>query len=109
MPRQPESRGTCACCGEVVIKRNAGKHLEKCAKRLEAIQAAEAGGRTVETLWHLRVQDAYRKSFWLDLEMNGSAALSALDHIHTEDEMLPLINSPRLGVCGYSGPADPPY
>jgi hypothetical protein len=24
-------------------------------------------------------------------------------------EPIPLVNSPRLGMCGYEGPADPPY
>jgi hypothetical protein len=24
-------------------------------------------------------------------------------------EPIPLINSPRLGMCGYTGPANPPY
>ncbi len=24
-------------------------------------------------------------------------------------EPVPLVNSPRVGMCGYSGPADPPY
>ena len=24
-------------------------------------------------------------------------------------EPLPLVNSPRLGMCGYEGPAEPPY
>ena len=42
-------------------------------------KSAEAGGRPVETLWHLRVQDAYDKDFWLDLEMTGSASLNTLD------------------------------
>jgi hypothetical protein len=32
------------------------------------------------------------------------------DHPHDEyGEPLPLVNSPRLGMCGYSGPAEPPY
>jgi hypothetical protein len=22
---------------------------------------------------------------------------------------LPVVNSPRLGMCGYTGPAEPPY
>jgi hypothetical protein len=22
---------------------------------------------------------------------------------------IPLVNSPRLGMCGYTGPAEPPY
>ncbi len=29
---------------------------------------------------------------------------------HEHDEMLmPIVNSPRTGLCGYTGPADPPY
>ena len=79
MPRNPENRGTCAYCGEVITKRSVAKHLEKCPKRLESLQAVEASSRLVETLWHLRVQDAYVKDFWLDLEMNGSASLEKLD------------------------------
>lgn len=31
-------------------------------------------------------------------------------HPHEDyGEPLPLVNSPRLGVCGYQGPAEPPY
>jgi len=35
----------------------------------------------------------------------------AKTHPHGENygEPLPLVNSPRLGMCGYTGPADPPY
>jgi hypothetical protein len=34
----------------------------------------------------------------------------AEDHPHEEfGEPLPLVNSPRMGVCGYTGPAEPPY
>lgn len=32
------------------------------------------------------------------------------DHPHEEyGEPIPLVNSPRVGMCGYSGPAEPPY
>lgn len=79
MPRRPENPGTCAYCGETITKRGVTKHLEKCPKYLEILQTAQAGSRPVETLWHLRVQDAYDKDFWLDLEMNGSASLDKLD------------------------------
>jgi hypothetical protein len=79
MPRQPENPGTCAYCGEITTKRGAIKHLDKCAKRQETLAAAEANSRPVETLWHLCVQDAYDKDFWLDLEMAGSASLDMLD------------------------------
>jgi hypothetical protein len=34
----------------------------------------------------------------------------ALTHPHDEyGEPIPLVNSPRLGMCGYTGPAEPPY
>jgi hypothetical protein len=34
----------------------------------------------------------------------------AAAHPHEDyGEPLPLVNSPRLGVCGYEGPAEPPY
>ncbi len=79
MPRSPESRATCAFCGEIVTKRGVGKHLEKCPKWLEHLQAAETSSRPTETLWRLRVQDAYNKDYWLELEMAGSATLDKLD------------------------------
>jgi hypothetical protein len=79
MPRRPENPGTCAYCGEAITKRGVMKHLEKCPERQEALGSAAASSRPVETLWHLRVQDAYDKDFWLDLEMIGSATLDRLD------------------------------
>jgi hypothetical protein len=79
MPRKPENPGTCTYCGEVVTKRSVTKHLEKCPKRLETLQITASSDRPVETLWQLRIQDAYDKDFWLDLEMNGSASLDKLD------------------------------
>ena len=79
MPRRSENPGTCAYCSEIITKRGVVKHLDKCPKRQEALSAAEASSRSVETLWHLRVQDAYDKDFWLDLEMVGSASLDKLD------------------------------
>ncbi|MCK8603967.1 hypothetical protein [Desulfoferrobacter suflitae] len=34
----------------------------------------------------------------------------AKDHPHHDyGEPIPLVNSPRLGMCGYTGPAEPPY
>jgi len=30
-------------------------------------------------------------------------------HDHDEYEPIQLVNSPRMGMCAYSGPADPPY
>jgi hypothetical protein len=34
----------------------------------------------------------------------------AKKHLHKDyGEPFPLVNSPRVGMCGYEGPADPPY
>ena len=79
MPRKPENPGTCAYCGETITRRTILKHLETCPPRLEVLQAAEASDRPVETLWHLRIYDAYDKDFWLALGMRGSATLTKLD------------------------------
>ena len=31
------------------------------------------------------------------------------DDEYWEDYLLPVVNSPRMGLCGYDGPAEPPY
>ena len=79
MPRKPENPGTCVYCGEIILRRSVNKHLEKCQKRQAALEQAATSNRPVETLWYLRVQDAYLKDFWLDLEMVSSASLDKLD------------------------------
>ena len=50
MSRKPESRGTCAYCGEIITRRTVQKHLETCPPYQESLQAAEASDRPVETL-----------------------------------------------------------
>jgi hypothetical protein len=79
MPRKPENPGTCAYCGETIIRRGVSGHLEKCPQRQAALAVALESTRPVETIWHLRIQDAHDKDFWLDLEMIGSASLDKLD------------------------------
>ena len=54
---------------------------------------------------------------WLCLEciyeLNEEGTLCdehARDHPHTDyGEPMLLVNSPRVGMCGYEGPAEPPY
>lgn len=79
MARTPQSRGKCQYCGEETTKGGMTKHLAKCEKRIQVIQTTDAGSGTEETLWHLRIHDAYAKEYWLDLEMRGSATLEKLD------------------------------
>lgn len=79
MPQRKQSKGACAYCGKEMAKGGVAKHLATCAQRQEAIAKAEQGKAAAETLCHLRVEDAYRKEFWLDLEMRGSKSLKDLD------------------------------
>lgn len=77
MTRKPQSCGICQYCGDKTTKSGMTKHLAKCEKRLWLIESAK---QPVETIWHLRVQDAYSKEYWLDIEMRGSATLEKLDY-----------------------------
>lgn len=79
MPRGKQSKGKCFYCGQAMIKSRMTKHLPTCPQRQELIRKAEHKRDGSETLYHLRVQDAWRKEFWLDLEMRGSATLRDLD------------------------------
>ena len=80
MARATASKGECAYCGQEVAKGGVTKHLAACVERKVAFEKAEANKATVaEPLFHLRVQDANRREFWLDLEARGSAKLKDLD------------------------------
>ncbi|OLP16393.1 hypothetical protein BST81_21640 [Leptolyngbya sp. 'hensonii'] len=74
-----QSKGTCLYCGKELSKAGITKHLATCPQRQTAIAAAEGKKGSSEALYHLRVQDADRSEFWLDLEMRGSKALKDLD------------------------------
>lgn len=80
MPRAKQSKGTCGYCGLEMAKGGVAKHLSACLKRQEIIDKAERKKVGRETLYHLRVQDAWKNQFWLDLEVRGSSTLNDLDH-----------------------------
>src|SRR5687767_7756630 len=79
MPQHKRSRGKCIFCGREMSKSGLSKHLAICPERQKAINSTADNPNTVQTLYHLQVQDAYAKDFWLHLEMNGTATLNDLD------------------------------
>ena len=79
MAARKQHKGVCGFCGRESTKGGLTRHLASCAARKDAVQTADAGSRGAATLIHLRVQDDHRAEFWLDLEINGSAALRDLD------------------------------
>lgn len=79
MPRGKPSKGKCSYCGSEIAEGGVTKHLFACAKRQTIIQQAERKKVERESLYHLRVLDAWRREFWLDLEMRGPRTLKDLD------------------------------
>ena len=80
MPRKKQSNGKCTYCEREFAKGGMIKHMSTCPKRHEAIAASDNQPDKKEMLHHLRVQDAWRVDFWLDVEMRGTATLQDLDH-----------------------------
>ena len=64
MPRGQPAKGQCAYCGAEISKSGTTKHLSACAKRQLSIATAAQKKGGSETLYHLRVQDAWRNEFW---------------------------------------------
>lgn len=80
MSRRKQTRGACAFCGREMSKGGLTRHLKTCPQRQAAIAAVDAGAGDPQSLYHLRVQDAWGGDFWLHLEMQGRATLKDLDH-----------------------------
>ena len=79
MPRK-QSRGKCAFCGKEMTKGGLSKHLSTCSHRKETIGSTLDSSGKMQALYHLQVQDAFARDFWLHLEMKGTATLADLDH-----------------------------
>ena len=79
MPRRKQSKGICTYCGQTMTQSGLTKHLTTCTQRQEAIAKANQKKSASQKLYHLRVKDAYRSEFWLNLEMRGAKTLQDLD------------------------------
>jgi hypothetical protein len=78
MPRGKQSRGICAFCGYETTKGSMSRHLASCPQRQTQLTSSKSN-QPAQPLYYLRAQDAYGGDFWLDLEVNGSAPLKAID------------------------------
>jgi hypothetical protein len=103
MPRGKQSKGICSYCGTAIAKGSVAKHLTTCTKHKEVVAKAETTKAQPETLYHLRVQDAYQKNFWLDLEMRGSKTLNDLDHYLREIWLECCGHMSQFSVGGWRG------
>jgi hypothetical protein len=55
------------------------RHLRACSEREKAIAEAGETSRRREKIYHIRAEDQWSSSFWLDLEVCGSATLEDVD------------------------------
>lgn len=79
MGRRKQTRGSCVFCGREMTKSGLTKHLQSCEARVAAqAEVNNQRGRN-QQIFHLQILDAYTGSFWLHLEMKGSATLEELD------------------------------
>ena len=79
MAPNKQTRGACAFCGRKMTGNGMVKHLAACPKRKESIDECDQQDGEKEKIYHLKIQDAWLKDFWLHLEMRGSATLKYLD------------------------------
>jgi hypothetical protein len=79
MAQSKQTRGKCVFCQREMTRGGLTRHLSACKERKAAISAADQKPGRRETLYHLLVRDAWSGSYWLHLEINGSAILDELD------------------------------
>ncbi len=79
MAIKKQSRGECKFCSREMTKGGLTRHFLKCAKYVEAIEEADKKRGKKQKIYHLQIQDAWQKDFWLHLEMEDSADLDDLD------------------------------
>ncbi|MDW7761621.1 MAG: hypothetical protein SCM96_13435 [Acidobacteriota bacterium] len=73
-----QNRGACVFCGREFARGGMTRHLAKCEKRAEVWSKINAKGQE-GVLYHLQAQDADDRTYWLNLEVDGSAKLGDID------------------------------
>lgn len=95
--------GICECCGGTVTRAGAARHHAACGEFQAAVARAARSRRRIDRLFQLRVQDAERGDFWLDLEMRGLAPLAELDAYLRAIWLECCGHLSRFSVGGWSG------
>jgi len=79
MEKEKQSKGICVFCGSAYSRIGMSKHLLKCQKINEISVKMDRTTHNKETIYFLRIEDAYNKDYWLYLEMAGLTRLEELD------------------------------
>lgn len=75
------SRGKCVYCDRELSKSAMANHLKSCKQRMDSIEAESSASKKVHTttFFHLVVEGAYRRMYWMHLEVPASVTLDDLD------------------------------
>ena len=79
-PAKPKPAETVSFVKKTLSRSGMSKHLQACPQRREAVDRADRKPGRDQPLFHLQAQGTWDGNFWLQLEMNGSAALEHLDY-----------------------------
>jgi len=79
MSKKKQSRGECKFCGREMTKGGLTRHFSNCTNYQAAVEEANKKAGKSLKIYHLQIQDAWQKDFWLHLEMKSSARLGDLD------------------------------
>lgn len=71
----PKTKATCLYCGKSYTKGGFTRHIKSCKERQTALETENPK----QTIYHLRVEDAYSPLFWMDIEIAGNKTLARLD------------------------------
>ena len=89
------SKGTCNLCGGTFSKAAMTKRLKSC-KPTGGASGTSSPGRSPRKIktFHIVVEGRYLPDYWIHLDVPAEGTLEML---------LPVVNSPRVGVCAYTG------
>ncbi|HYH81756.1 MAG TPA: hypothetical protein VEX86_18260 [Longimicrobium sp.] len=79
MTQTAQSRGLCAYCEREMTRGGMNRHLRACDQRALVMEDADGKAGKIVPLVHLQVRDAWTGRYWINLEVDGSAALRELD------------------------------
>ena len=73
------SKGRCYYCQAIISKNGMTRHLRACEKRKLKIKSSKNSMLLNQKIFHIVIDDAYLKEYWLHIEVSGKLMLYELD------------------------------
>ena len=100
------SKGVCTFCHIELSKASMTRHLASCEKRTATQGERESRQKAQKTRAFHLIVEGYATGLYTQCIYEDKGCLCdacAKSHECGEEMLLPLVNSPRAGVCGYTG------